>query len=101
MLRNTPLTAEKAILVDDHCRTNVPGIFAAGDCAAVYDPLFGKHRVLDHWDNAQVTGTLAGNNMAGAVETYSAVNSFFSDVFELSLTAWGEAKQVERRLLRG
>ena len=26
----------------------------------VLDPLFGKHRVLDHWDNALVTGRLAG-----------------------------------------
>ena len=43
-----------------------PDVYAAGDCAAVFDPLFGKHRVLDHWDNAVVTGGLAGRNMAGA-----------------------------------
>lgn len=100
ILRGTPILAERAILTDDHCRTSEPFIYAAGDCAAVYDPLFGKHRVLDHWENAQVTGTLAGNNMAGADEAYSAVNSFFSEVFDLSLVAWGEAKLVERRLLR-
>jgi 3-phenylpropionate/trans-cinnamate dioxygenase ferredoxin reductase subunit len=101
LLRNTPLTAEKAILVDDHCRTNVPGIYAAGDCAAVFDPLFGKHRVLDHWDNAQVTGTIAGTNMAGGEAKYDAVNLFFSDVFDLAMQTWGEARQVDRRLIRG
>ena len=53
-------SAEKAILADDHCRTNVANVYAAGDCAAVFDPLIGKHRILDHWDNAQVTGRLAG-----------------------------------------
>jgi 3-phenylpropionate/trans-cinnamate dioxygenase ferredoxin reductase subunit len=101
LLRGTPIAAGKAILVDDHCRTNIEGAYAAGDCCAILDPLFGKHRQLDHWDNAQVTGTLAGRNMAGANESYRAVNYFFSDVFDLSLGGWGEARQVDRRLLHG
>jgi NADPH-dependent 2,4-dienoyl-CoA reductase/sulfur reductase-like enzyme len=101
LLRGTAIRAEKAILVDDRCRTNVDGIFAAGDCAAVFDPLFGKHRILDHWDNANVTGAIAGTNMAGGDVGYDAVNNFFSDVFELNLNGWGEARQVGRRLIRG
>jgi NADPH-dependent 2,4-dienoyl-CoA reductase/sulfur reductase-like enzyme len=101
LLRGTPITAGKALLVDDHCRTNIEGTYAAGDCCAIFDPLFGKHRQLDHWDNAQVTGTLAGRNMAGANESYAGVNYFFSDVFEVSLGGWGESRQVDRRLLRG
>jgi len=79
----------------------VPNVYAAGDCAAVFDPLFGKHRVLDHWDNAIVTGKLAGRNMAGINESYSAVNNFFSDVFELTLNGWGDSRHLDRRLLRG
>jgi 3-phenylpropionate/trans-cinnamate dioxygenase ferredoxin reductase subunit len=101
ILRGTPITAEKAILVDDHCRTNVEGIYAAGDCCAIFDPLFGKHRVLDHWDNAMVTGTLAGTNMAGQDKRYDAVNYFFSDVFDISLSVWGQTRLVERRHMRG
>jgi len=101
LLRGTPITAERAILTDAHCRTNVPGVYAAGDCAAIFDPLFGKHRVLDHWDNAIVTGKLAGRNMAGADDAYNAVNYFFSDVFELAMSGWGQSRHVDRRLLRG
>jgi 3-phenylpropionate/trans-cinnamate dioxygenase ferredoxin reductase subunit len=101
LLRNTPISAENAILVDAQCRTNVENIYAAGDCAAVFDPLFGKHRVLDHWDNALVTGALAGRNMAGANLTYDAVNYFFSDVFDVSLSAWGESRLIDRRIVRG
>jgi 3-phenylpropionate/trans-cinnamate dioxygenase ferredoxin reductase subunit len=101
VLRGTPIAAGKAILVNDHCRTNIPDAYAAGDCCAILDPLFGKHRQLGHWDNAQVTGALAGRNMAGANESYRAVNYFFSDVFDLSLGAWGDARQVDRRLMRG
>jgi hypothetical protein len=39
--------------------------------------------------------------MAGADEAYHAVNYFFSDVFELSMSAWGESRLVERRIMRG
>jgi len=48
-----------------------------------------------------VTGALAGRNMAGAAETYAAVNHFFSDVFDLSLNGWGESRHIDHRLLRG
>jgi len=101
LLRGTPIAAEKAILTDDRCRTNAPDVYAAGDCAAVFDPLFGKHRVLDHWDNALLTGALAGRNMAGAESHYDAVNYYFSDVFDLSISAWGETRVVDRRHIRG
>jgi len=102
LLRGTTIAAERAILCDDHCRTSVEDIFAAGDCAAVFDPLFGKHRILDHWENALVTGKIAGANMAGDHNMrYDVVNHFFSDVFDLSLGGWGEAKLVHHRIVRG
>src|SRR5439155_11390223 len=101
ILRGTPITSEKAIVVDERCRTSVEDVYAAGDCCAVFDPLFGKHRLLDHWDNAVVTGKIAGTNMAGGDARYDVVNHFFSDVFDLTLLGWGEARQVEHRLIRG
>jgi NADPH-dependent 2,4-dienoyl-CoA reductase/sulfur reductase-like enzyme len=101
ILRGTPINAETAILTDDHCRTNVENIYAAGDCAAVFDRLFGKHRIIDHWDNARLTGGIAGENMVGGDVAYDEANYFFSDVFQLSLSAWGEARQVDRRHVRG
>jgi len=101
LLRGTPIAAEKAILADARCRTNVENIYAAGDCAAVFDPLFGKHRWIDHWDNAQVTGRIAGTNMAGGDASYGVVSTFTSEVFDLNLTVWGSSKHIARRLLRG
>lgn len=101
LLRGTSITAEKAILVDDHCRTNAPDIYAAGDVAAVYDPLFGKHRQIDHWDNAVATGAIAGRNMAGREAVYDLVSYFNSEVAGMKLQVWGAAKYVDRRILRG
>ena len=101
LLRGTSIEAEKAILADSHCRSSDASVYAAGDCAAVFDPLFGKHRIIDHADNAQLTGTLAGTNMAGGDATYSAVNTFSTSVLDLNATVWGEPRLVERRIVRG
>jgi 3-phenylpropionate/trans-cinnamate dioxygenase ferredoxin reductase component len=91
----------RAILVDEHCRTNVPNIYAAGDCAAVRDPLFGKHRVVDHFENAVRTGRLAGRNMAGLGEALAGGDETLTRVFDLDVRVWGEPRLVDRRLLRG
>jgi 3-phenylpropionate/trans-cinnamate dioxygenase ferredoxin reductase subunit len=101
LLRGTQIAAENAILVDTHCRTSDERVYAAGDCAAVFDPLFGKHRIIDHWDNAVVTGTLAGTNMAGGEATYDVVSTFGTGVFDLVATVWGEPRLVDRRIVRG
>jgi NADPH-dependent 2,4-dienoyl-CoA reductase/sulfur reductase-like enzyme len=101
LLRGTPIAAEKAVLVDDSCRTSVRDIFAAGDCAAVFDPLFGKHRILQHSDSAALTGQIAGTNMAGGDAKFQTASYFDSEVFGLELEAWGEARAVDRRIIRG
>lgn len=101
ILRGTPITAEKAILVDAGCRTNIRGIFAAGDCAAVFDPLFGKHRMMHHWESAVQTGRIAGTNMAGGNARFESDSYFASQVFELKIGVWGEARVVDRRMIRG
>jgi NADPH-dependent 2,4-dienoyl-CoA reductase/sulfur reductase-like enzyme len=101
ILHGTPITAENAILVNEHCQTNISDIYSAGDCAAIFDPLFGKHRLIDHWNNARLTGAIAGANMAGDEARYDAVNSFGTQVFDLELRCYGEARLVDRRHVRG
>jgi NADPH-dependent 2,4-dienoyl-CoA reductase/sulfur reductase-like enzyme len=100
LLRGTPIAAGKSILVDDHCRTNVPNVYAAGDCAAVFDPRFGKHRGQAQWDEAEVTGELAGANIAGVARAYDSLGEFTTDVLGLPARAWGEARLVDRRIVR-
>jgi 3-phenylpropionate/trans-cinnamate dioxygenase ferredoxin reductase subunit len=101
LLRNTPVRAETAILVDDGCRTSEPHVFAAGDCCALLDGRYGKHRVVDHYDHAVGTGATAGTNMAGGSAAYAAVNRWTTEVLGLSAVIFGEPKRVERRVVRG
>lgn len=100
LLRGTPIGAGKSILVDEHCRTNVPNVYAAGDCAAVFDPRFGKHRGQAQWDEAAVTGALAGSNMAGLDQRYESIGEYTAELLGLSVRAWGEARLIDHRIVR-
>ena len=71
------------------------------DCCAIFDPRFSKHRWLEHWEGAEATATLAGRNMAGAAEEFNMLPGFDSEVFGVTMRGWGEARLVDRRLIRG
>jgi AcrR family transcriptional regulator len=46
------IATDNGILVDEYCRTNVLEVFAAGDVANHYHPLFGRRMRVEHWQNA-------------------------------------------------
>lgn len=101
LLRSTPIAAETSILVDERGRTNIPNVYAAGDCSAIFDPMFGKHRAATHWDHARQTGRICGINMAGGVAKYDSVTHFTTEVAGLIVHVWGEGRFVNHRLIRG
>ncbi|HXD39467.1 MAG TPA: FAD-dependent oxidoreductase [Ramlibacter sp.] len=53
------------VLTDEHMQTNVPGIYAAGDCAEAFDKISGKMMVSAIQPNAADQARVAGLNMAG------------------------------------
>ncbi|KAK6052146.1 pyridine nucleotide-disulfide oxidoreductase [Cooperia oncophora] len=55
------------------------GIWAAGDTASFYDKSLGRRRI-EHWENAQVSGRLAGENMTGAGKAFWYQPAFFSKI---------------------
>ncbi len=76
LARETGLTVDRGIMVDEGLRTNIPNIFAAGDVAQVYDPLTGKAMVDSLWNPAREQGHVAGLNMAGQNQTYRKLAPF-------------------------
>jgi 3-phenylpropionate/trans-cinnamate dioxygenase ferredoxin reductase subunit len=78
------------VAVDDFLVTSAPQIYAAGDVAEFFDPALGKRRRVEHEDNANTMGRLAGRNMAGAGEAYEHLPYLYSDLFELGYEAVGE-----------
>jgi 3-phenylpropionate/trans-cinnamate dioxygenase ferredoxin reductase component len=89
------LLAENGICVDAALRTSAPDIFAAGDVAEFFNPALGKRMRVEHEDNANTMGEMAGRAMAGQEVVYDHLPFFYSDLFELGFEAVGE---VDSRL---
>ncbi len=90
LARALGLEVDNGILVDAQLRAAPPDVYAAGDVANVYSPALATRRRVEHEDNANTMGALAGRNMAGASETYEHLPYFYSDLFDLGYEAVGE-----------
>ncbi len=62
-LENSGISCLLGVLTDEHLRTNVPGIYAAGDCAEAFDKVLGKTIVSAIQPNASEQARIAGLNM--------------------------------------
>jgi 3-phenylpropionate/trans-cinnamate dioxygenase ferredoxin reductase subunit len=95
------LTVDNGIVVDAHLRTSAPDIFAAGDVANCWHPLFNKHLRVEHWANALNQGIAAAPNMLGNPTAYERIPYFFSDQFELGMEYSGHAQAGDQVVFRG
>lgn len=83
------LAVDNGIVVDAGMRTSRPDIYAAGDVASFYSPHLGQRLRVEHEDNANTMGQLAGQAMAGESVEYNHLPFFYSDLFDLGYEAVG------------
>jgi len=62
-LENSGITCLLGVLTDEHLQTNVPGIYAAGDCCEAFDKVSGTTIVSAIQPNAAEQARIAGMNM--------------------------------------
>jgi 3-phenylpropionate/trans-cinnamate dioxygenase ferredoxin reductase subunit len=91
---------DNGVLVDEHCRTSLPDVYAAGDVANHLHPIFGRLRV-EHWNNADRQGRAAARAMLGGTEPYDYLHSFWSDQYEHVIEYVGFAAAWDRLVFRG
>ncbi len=64
-LKDSGITCLLGVLTDEHLQTNVPGVYAAGDCAEAFDKVSGKTIVSAIQPNAAEQARVAALNMVG------------------------------------
>jgi len=72
-LNDTYVKVDQGVIVDSNLRTSVPSIFAAGDVAQIYDPLYNIPMLHTTWGNAKKQGRIAAINMTGGNMKYKGV----------------------------
>ncbi len=100
-LAGSGLALENGVVVDDYCRTNLPGVYAAGDVANWWHPRLGRRLRVEHDDNAQQQGGAAARAILGMGEPYAPVPFFWSDQYDLTLQMVGICADPERSVVRG
>jgi 3-phenylpropionate/trans-cinnamate dioxygenase ferredoxin reductase component len=101
LLAGTGVEIDNGIVVDEYCRTNVEGIYAAGDVANHYHPVFGRHIRIEHWQNALKQGPAAARNMLGEGRPYEEIPWFWSDQYEHNLQYAGFHTEWDELVVRG
>ena len=92
---------DNGIVVDEHCRTSDPFVYAAGDCTNHPNPLLERRLRLESVPNAMDQARVSAANMLGDEKTYAAIPWFWSDQYELKLQMVGFSADGDSQVLRG
>jgi 3-phenylpropionate/trans-cinnamate dioxygenase ferredoxin reductase subunit len=82
-------------------RTALPGVFAAGDAAAAYEPLLGRHVPGAHWEAAARQGAAAARAMLGLDVPAAGAASFWSDLYGTRVQYLGHARLADGFAIEG
>jgi 3-phenylpropionate/trans-cinnamate dioxygenase ferredoxin reductase subunit len=96
------LATQNGVIVDEHCRTSDPDVFAIGDIANAPNPLMGGERMrVEHWQNAQHQAKVAAKNMLGGNEVFAEIPWVWSDQYDLNIQITGRPEPTDTVHLRG
>ncbi|MBV8741636.1 MAG: FAD-dependent oxidoreductase, partial [Sinobacteraceae bacterium] len=95
------LECANGIMVDDHCRTSDPAIFAAGDCTNHPSPHYQCRLRLESVDNAFEQAASAALNLLGIPTAHDKVPWFWSDQFDLKMIIVGLCHGHDSAVVRG
>lgn len=77
-LEGSGLQLDNGVLTDALCRTNVPDVFAAGDCARWTNPRYGALMRAEHWDTAARHGVAVAHAALGDGQPFAPIPFFWS-----------------------
>jgi 3-phenylpropionate/trans-cinnamate dioxygenase ferredoxin reductase subunit len=100
-LAGSGLALDNGVVVNQRFETGTPGVYAAGDVANFFDPLYCRQRRIEHWSNANYQGTEVGKVLAGSGAGYDTVSSFFSEVFGTTVKVSGDVSHFDELATEG
>lgn len=89
------------VVTDEFGRTDVAGLWAAGDVTSHYNPVLGRRVRLESWQNAQNQAIAVAKNLCGSLVPYAEVPWFWSDQYGVNIQMAGLAMAGTRTVWRG
>ena len=101
-LGSTDIETDDGIVVDEHMRTSVEDIYAAGDITRFYDVITDDYEQNGSWGSAKTQGQVAARNMVadGAEEEFRWVSSYSITHFDFPFLSFGHPTRGDRYIDR-
>ena len=95
-------TSDGRVVVDARMRTSADNVFAAGDVAFAFNSTAGRRIAVEHWQDADDQGSIAGAVAAGQTAEWDGVPGFWTTIGEATLKyhAWGDGFERTRLVER-
>lgn len=94
------LAVDNGVVVDAHCRTSDPHIYAAGDVTTQFQLYLGRKARLESWANANDQADAAAHHMLGDQTVRTSIPRFWSDQYDLNIQVAGDIDTADA-VLRG
>lgn len=101
LAQDAGLEVRSGVVTTERFETSRAGTYAVGDVAEFYDPVFRRHRRIEHWSNAAYHGQTLGHILGGLDERYDKVSSFFSEQFGETFKLFGDTTGYDEQALEG
>lgn len=90
-LKNSDLEMNRGILVDQHLATNLPDIYAIGDCAELRAPLPHRNAIEAVWYVGRMMGETLAQSLTGNLSPYNPGHWFNSaKFFDIEYQTYGQ-----------
>ncbi|GII76116.1 oxidoreductase [Sphaerisporangium rufum] len=99
-LAGSGVEVDDGVMVDEHLRTSLPGVVAAGDCANWWSRRFGRRMRVEHWDGALYAPEAAVATLLGDPAVYDPIPYFWSEQFDRMVQYAGDHRGA-RLMWRG
>jgi NTE family protein len=100
-LQGSGIELDDGIVVSKTLKTNKEDIYAAGDVAQFFDPVFERYHRNGGVDNAIKQGKNAAFNMMGMRRCYNTASYFYIQAFDNHIVIIGNTADAKERIVRG
>src|SRR5215469_14400106 len=95
------LALDNGVVTDEYLAASAAAVFAAGDVASAWHPVFARRIRLEHWSSALNQGPVAARNMMGRRTPYEQIPYFYSDQYDVGMEYSGYARDWDQVVFRG
>ena len=81
-LSGSGIKTNRGIVVNEYLETNIPDVYAAGDCAEFWDVIFERQHIMGNWANATNQGSAVGKTMIGERTVFETASSYSINFFD-------------------